>query len=300
MGIAAPLGVSASGLPPLGDQANVVVSGIISAVGPTLPFGIRGPMNIAMWNAIATALTITSASLTASVASGTGITAGAAIKSTKVPRGTTAGAISGTTVTLAPPPVSLGCWGFSTVSPNIYVPAGCNAASLVGAAITIPQPTREQITLAAATVSSVVTADIPPANNSDGVPGVIALSATPSVVPPNIGTQPVNFAVGAAAIIAASGADAAATFTDAATKWSATVQLERSFDGGQTWLCCNIGGAGALAQYINLSSVQITFGEPEKMVLYRLNCLAYSSGTINWRISATGGAAESLAISSAI
>jgi hypothetical protein len=36
------------------------------------------------------------------------------------------------------------------------------------------------------------------------------------------------------------------------------------------------------------------FGQPEREVLYRLNCTAYSSGTINYRLSATGGAAEAL------
>jgi hypothetical protein len=75
------------------------------------------------------------------------------------------------------------------------------------------------------------------------------------------------------------------------------VQLERSFDGGATFIAGNIG-AGALAQFTGaaVTPVDLTFGEPEKNVLYRLNCLAWTSGTINFRISQTGGAAESLAI----
>ena len=46
----------------------------------------------------------------------------------------------------------------------------------------------------------------------------------------------------------------------------------------------------------NGTPVSLTFGEPERNVLYRTNCLAYTSGTINYRISQTGGANESLAI----
>jgi hypothetical protein len=34
--------------------------------------------------------------------------------------------------------------------------------------------------------------------------------------------------------------------------------------------------------------------EPEKGVLYRLNCIAFTSGTINYRISTTGQAGTTL------
>ena len=198
MGIPAPAGVAASGLPPTGDQANAVLSGIIPAVGPTLPFAFRGPMNLVLWASINTALTTIAGSKAATVASATGLAAGDAINSVNAPAGATAGVLSGTNVTLSSP----------------------------------------------ATVT---------------------------------------------------GTDNNATFTGAAIAFSATVQLERSFDGGSTWIVCNEGSSGQLAQWTT-GPVSLTFGEPEKSVLYRLNCTAYASGTINYRISQTGGAAESLAI----
>jgi len=84
-----------------------------------------------------------------------------------------------------------------------------------------------------------------------------------------------------------SGVDAAAVFQSTAT--TASVQLERSFDGGNTWLVCGVGGAGALAAYTNPTVVSVVGGEPEKVMYYRLNCTAYAAGsTVNYRISATG------------
>ena len=306
MAIPAPLGVGAAGLPNKGDQANAVLTGTIIAVGPTAPFAIRGPMNLAIWAAVNSAFTITNGSLTASVVSATGIPAGAAINSTKVPNGATVGVISSTTVTIALPPVTLYCDTFSSTSANISVPAGCNAASLVGATVTVPS-NAEGLTLPAnTTVLAVVTADTAPSNNGNGVPGVVTLSAGFTAIPAVVGQQPLQFAVGAAAITAASGADAAATFTAAGTAWDATVQLERSFDGGKTFTCCNIGGSGTLAQFIDLSSISLTFGEPERCVLYRLNCIEITINeeaplpTINYRISTTGEAATTLAVGTVI
>jgi len=102
----------------------------------------------------------------------------------------------------------------------------------------------------------------------------------------------------AAAVLA--GADTTATFTGAAVDFSGTLQLERSFDGGATWIVCNVGGQGALAQWTAGTPLSIVVGEPERQVLYRLNCIAYTSGTINYRISATGAAALSLAVATPI
>lgn len=309
MGIAPALGVAAAGLPPAGDQANGVLAGQITAVGVTPPFAIRGPMNLALWNSINTALTTIAGSLNASFAAATGLAAGTAVNSVNVPPGTVLGSVNGGAKTgvLSLPPVTLRVIQASTSSPNITLPPGSNVASLVGATVTIPS-TKEKLTLPAnTTVLAVVQADIAPSLNGPGQPGIVQLSANPTAVPatqgpaslthgPNLFAQ---FAVGAAAITVG-GADNNATFTDAAATWGGTVQLERSFDGGKTFLCCNIGGSGILAQYASLSSVQLTFGEPEKEVLYRLNCTVYSSGTINYRISATGAAAESLAIATMI
>ena len=124
--------------------------------------------------------------------------------------------------------------------------------------------------------------------------GSVVLSAAPTSAASLNAPVPFRFALAGAAVVA--GVDTAAVFTGAGVAYSGTVQLERSFDGGGTWLVCNIGGAGALAQYNSGTPVSLTFGEPEQDVLYRLNCVAYTSGTINYRISQTGGAAESLAV----
>ena len=89
------------------------------------------------------------------------------------------------------------------------------------------------------------------------------------------------------------GVDGAALFIGTAT--SASVQLERSADGGATWVICGTGGAGQ-AVYSNPAAISTTIGEPERGMAYRLNCTSYASGTINYRISATGQAAMSFAI----
>jgi len=60
-----------------------------------------------------------------------------------------------------------------------------------------------------------------------------------------------------------------------------TVQLERSFDNGVTWLPLTALGS-SLAFTAPCSE---TFTECEASVIYRLNCTAYTSGTINYRLS---------------
>lgn len=74
--------------------------------------------------------------------------------------------------------------------------------------------------------------------------------------------------------------------------WTGSVQLERSFDGGATWIVCNTGGTGQLAVYATGTDVSLTPSEPEKGVAYRLDCTAVT-GAINYRMSATGGLATS-------
>jgi hypothetical protein len=300
MGIPAGIGVAAAGLPNAGDQANAVVSGQITAVGPTAPFACRGPMNAAIWNSINTALTTTKGSLAATVASATGLAAGNAINSINVPDGTTIGALAGTNVTLALPPVTYPASGANTINGGVTLPPGSNVAALLGATVTVPSTGNANgfgtATLpAGTTVVAINQTDIAPSSNSPGRPGIIVLSNAFTVVQSNNLPVPLQFAPTGNAITT-TGADAKATFTGALVTWDATVQLERSFDGGSTFIVCNIGGTGTLAQYLDLASVSLTFGEPEKEVLYRLNCIEYTSGTINYRISQTGGAAESLAI----
>ena len=205
MGKPLPASVGASGAPAAGDQANAVITGQITAVGPTNPFAFRGTFNVAIYATVNTTLTATAGSAAATVASATGLAAGDAINSPAgvVPPGTTIGALAGTAVTLAFPP---------------------------------------------------------------------------------------NFA----AANVAGGADAGALFTGNAVNYSGSVQLERSFDGGVTWLVCGVGGQGAQAVWAAGTPISVTVSEGERNVAYRLNCTAYVSGVINYRISQTGAAATSL------
>ena len=295
MGIPAAIGVSASGRPNSGDKASAVVSGTLTAVGPGDPFAFRGPTNWLIYASVNTALTTTNGSTSASVVSGTGLAPGVAIKSANVPPGTTWATFSGTTGTLAFPAKTLACGGVSLSSSQLIVPAGCSASSLVGATISVPS-TVEGVTFpTGTTVTGVIQADVAPTQgNPNGVPGIVALSAPPTAVPVNNSLHFVRFALTSNSVT--TGTDSAALFTGAAIAWSGTVQIERSFDGGNTWVVCSTGSAGTPAQYSTGTPVSIVFGEPERFVLYRMNCIAYTSGTINYRISETGGANESLTV----
>lgn len=62
-----------------------------------------------------------------------------------------------------------------------------------------------------------------------------------------------------------------------------TAQLQQSFDGGTTWIPVSIDSSGSPASYT--APVAVTAFEPEDGVLYRWECTAYTSGTINARIS---------------
>lgn len=202
MGIPAPQGVGATGTPPPKDQANAVVQGQFTAIGPSEPFAIYGAANAVIWAEANTTLTTTDGSGSAAVGSATGLAVGQTINSVNVPAGTTIKTLSGTDITL----------GFA---PNASV------AQVIG------------------------------------------------------------------------GADAAALFVGAA--WDGVIKLERSFDGGQTFLVCGVGGAGQGAIYTGSflagQPVSIVFAEPERMVLYRFNCTALASGQPKYRISTTGLAA---------
>jgi hypothetical protein len=294
MGIAAPLGVSAAGLPPTGDQSNAYVSGTFAAVSPGKPFCFRGPMNVAIWASLNDTLTTTNGSSTATVATGTGLAVGQAINSANVPRGTTWKTFSGTSGTLAFPTVTLPATGMGLSSGGVFLPPGSNVNSLVGATVTVPSNAEGVTIPTGTTVVTVLLADVAPANGNPGTPGLIRLSANPTAVPSLNTPVPLQFALTNTAVT--TGVDTAATFTGIGITFAATLQLERSFDGGSTWILCNIGAGGSPAVYNAGTPVSFAFGEPEKGVLYRLNCTAFTSGTINYRMSETGGAAESLAI----
>lgn len=106
---------------------------------------------------------------------------------------------------------------------------------------------------------------------------------------------------GAKAADIQAGVDAAATFGGGA--WTGSVQLERTFDGGKTWLVCGVGGGGASAIYssVNMGAnpVSIVAAEPEKGVFYRLNCTALSAGSLQYRMSTSGLAAMAWGVPSA-
>jgi hypothetical protein len=75
--------------------------------------------------------------------------------------------------------------------------------------------------------------------------------------------------------------------------WTGTVQLERSFDGGTTWIVCGIGGAGQQAIWASTGTgadISIVAAEPELGVMYRLHCTAITTSTINYRLSTTSPA----------
>lgn len=262
--------------PPAGDRASQVAAGQLTAAGPGIAIAIAGPFNIAIWGSINTALTTTQSSLSASVASGTGLAAGAAINSANVPPGTTWATFSGTSGTLALPTRTL------------------RGSAQVGNSTITGLPTNVNLT---GLINSTVTGPGIPANTTvtamDAVNGIATLSAAPTASNTTTTPQFFSFAISSRAI--ATGTDSAALFTGAGVTFSGTVNVERSFDG-KTWTVANVGGAGVLAQFTAGTPVNLAFGEPELEVGYRVNCTVYTSGTINYRISSSGAATMSLGI----
>src|SRR5262249_17311740 len=87
---------------------------------------------------------------------------------------------------------------------------------------------------------------------------------------------------------AGTGAGSSIAFRDSfnASIWGVfvgTVVIEKSYDNGSSWSAVSKDPSGAAASYTAPASVVVT--EPELGILYRLNCSAYTSGTINWRLS---------------
>jgi hypothetical protein len=107
------------------------------------------------------------------------------------------------------------------------------------------------------------------------------------------GLNRILFALTASGVVG--GTDNNAIFTGTGVEFVGTVELDRSFDGGNIWITHNLpGGSGVPAQWNGGTPVSALFGETERGVAYRLNCTALSSGTINYRLSASGQAALSL------
>jgi hypothetical protein len=295
MGIPAPLGVSGIGDPPARDQANAVISQVFAAVGPGVPFALQGPFNAVIYASYNSALTTTNGSGAASVVAGGAVAAGASINSVNVPPGTTWATFAGAAGTLAFPSVTL---RGQTNTSEAFIRRLHSTAGLLGATVTgpgIPANT---------TVTAIMTPALPPvpASGFAGTSGTVQISNVPTSAPV-LDDQRSTFTFALTNQAVTTGVDNAAAITGAGIVYTGSIQLERSFDGGSTWIVCNVGGSGLLAQYSAGTPVSFTAGDPEKGVLYRWNCTSYSSisgVTINTRLSTTGGAAVSLAIASAI
>ena len=67
--------------------------------------------------------------------------------------------------------------------------------------------------------------------------------------------------------------------------FSATLQLQKSFDGGNTWIPYGQDQTGSIPSLT--AAVAFRALESELGVNYRLACTAFTSGTINYRLSAS-------------
>jgi hypothetical protein len=75
------------------------------------------------------------------------------------------------------------------------------------------------------------------------------------------------------------------------TAWVGSVQIEKTFDGGTTWVVAGINGGLGQAIYASGADTCVVGAELERGVGYRLHCTGYTSGNINYRISTNGLAA---------
>lgn len=99
---------------------------------------------------------------------------------------------------------------------------------------------------------------------------------------------------------AGGGVALAGTFTEAGTSsaivlygdfnfslrgtFAATIVLEKSFDGGTTWIPVSLDGTGSPVSLVSQGASIVT-QEVEAGMLYRVNCPSYASGSAFWRIS---------------
>ena len=79
-----------------------------------------------------------------------------------------------------------------------------------------------------------------------------------------------------------------ATFSVKLSSGVATVKLERSSDSGSTWDDVSADTLGTVASWVlNSTEVVVLVDEPEINTQYRLNCTAYTSGTVTYRLGQT-------------
>lgn len=69
--------------------------------------------------------------------------------------------------------------------------------------------------------------------------------------------------------------------------FAATVKIQKSYDGGATWLNLTESDGTILSWSLSLSGENFdqAFYEPEFGVLYKAVCTSHSSGTVNYRMS---------------
>jgi hypothetical protein len=276
--------VSASGRSPdwPHDQANSVLSGTFTDEQVSAPLAIYGWFNVSLWASYSSSLATTSGSLSATIGTAGSIAKGNSIYSTNTPPGTSIQAVSGTTLTLYIPPITVRGYGVvgSTHLTGLDYTTGLTGAAVTG--LGIPAST---------TVSSIVTEAVAPSQFSPGVKGEIIISNQVTATTADQSDTPFVFARDGHAITA-SATDSAAVYVGNELTFTGTIQLERSFDGGHTWIPCYIWQGGSQLKWTAAMSTELM--EPEKGVLYRLNCIAFTSGTINYRISTTGQAGTTL------
>lgn len=65
--------------------------------------------------------------------------------------------------------------------------------------------------------------------------------------------------------------------------FTGTVVLEQSYDNGASWEAVSIDGTGTPNAYT--APCNIAWVQPERDVLSRLNCMGFTTGPINYRIS---------------
>lgn len=66
--------------------------------------------------------------------------------------------------------------------------------------------------------------------------------------------------------------------------FQASIVLEKSFDGGTTWIPVSLDGTGLPVSLVSQGASIVT-QEIEAGMLYRVNCSSYASGSAFWRIS---------------
>lgn len=68
--------------------------------------------------------------------------------------------------------------------------------------------------------------------------------------------------------------------------FTATVQLQKSFNGGSSWLSSINRHTGLVTSWTGGSIGTVVVSEPEPGTMYRLICTAYTSGTASTRVAA--------------